>query len=99
MAVRLETTIKRFIGDSEDQKPVVGSLVEGVIIAAQDVPIGSSFLETDTGRIYRYSSDGWVVFVPENEEAYLLSALLVEVAGINQLLTLAIGQEIAESVV
>ena len=85
MAVRLEATIKRFIGKSTDDKPTDG------------VPVGSSFLEEDKGRIYRYGSDGWTFYNPVDEQAELLNALLVEVASINNLLTLAIGVEIEES--
>ena len=59
MAVRLEGTIKRFIGASTDTKPVVGRLFDGSILADRDLPPGSSFLESDTGRVYRWNGFEW----------------------------------------
>lgn len=47
MAVRLEGTIKRFIGTSTDEKPTT------------DVPPGSSFLESNTGVVSRYDGTVW----------------------------------------
>ena len=42
----LETTTKRFIGLSSDTKP-------------SDAPAGSSYLETDTGLIWRWDGHNW----------------------------------------
>lgn len=56
MAVRLEGTIKRFIGSATDEKPTI------------DVPAGSSFLETDTGIIARYDGRTWSTVVTAHEE-------------------------------
>ena len=47
MAVRLEGSIRRYIGTSADQKPTA------------EVRAGSSFMETDTGRIARYNGESW----------------------------------------
>ena len=77
MAVKLETTIKRYIGLSTDEKPTDAQ------------PFGSSFLESDTGRIWRYGTEGWALPIQEDEQVELLSALLVEVLRIGKLITLA----------
>ncbi len=47
MTVRLITTTKHFIGLSTDVKPTVG------------VPMGSTYLETDTSDTYIYNTAGW----------------------------------------
>ena len=47
MAVRLIATTKNFIGLSTDAKPTVG------------VPMGSTFLESDTSDTYIYNAAGW----------------------------------------
>lgn len=55
MAVQLEATIKRFRGLSTDIKP--GSVSEdgGPV---QRPPVGSEFIERDTGRRFRWSLSG-----------------------------------------
>lgn len=80
MSTQLETTIKRFIGLSTDIKP-------------DGVPAGSSFLETDTGRIYRYSRDRW-----ESLETYealldLQQRALAELRAMRQQFELITGQQ------
>lgn len=47
MTVRLITTTQNFIGLSTDTKPTTG------------VPMGSTYLETDTGDTYIYDASGW----------------------------------------
>ena len=59
MAIKLEGTIRRFIGASTDAKPKPGSFFDGRTLEAADVTAGSSFLETDTGRIYRWDGESW----------------------------------------
>ena len=60
MAFQLESTIKRYIGTSADAKPVVGGNdFDDSTISSNDLPPGSSFLETDTGRIYRWDGSYW----------------------------------------
>lgn len=65
MAVKLESTIKRFIGKSTDQKPVVGRYFGDVLIQAKDLPPGSTFLEEDffladgSQRIARWNGEAW----------------------------------------
>ena len=63
MAVILEGPIRRYIGLSTDIKPVVGELSpdNSTVIAASDLPAGSSFLESDTGRVARWNGAAWLV--------------------------------------
>ena len=62
MTVKLEGTIKRFIGLSSDRKPGVDPVpVEG----ESAPPAGSTFFESDTGTIYRYDQGGWQI--PESQ--------------------------------
>ena len=55
MAVRLESTIKRYIGLSTDRKPYTFPLETG----EEKPPEGSSFLEADTGDVFRWNQDTW----------------------------------------
>lgn len=59
MAVKLEHSVRRYLGLSTDTKPTVGTYLDGVEIEARHLSPGSSFLETDTGRIYRWNGEEW----------------------------------------
>lgn len=64
MAVRLESTIKRFVGSSADQKP------------QDDIPAGSSFLEGNTGAIFRWDGRAWMPsFAEERTDVYFQSMI------------------------
>ena len=69
MAVKLESSIKRFIGLSTDDKPRPGVMVDGVIMDA--MPAGSSFLESDTGRIYRWDGASWTHPLNEGDDVFV----------------------------
>ena len=56
MAVRLEGPVKRYIGSSTDDKPM------------DDIPSGSSFLETNTQDIFRFDGRMWVKTTNNEEE-------------------------------
>lgn len=84
MPVKLEASIRRWIGLSTDTKPFVGTQADGLVVAATDLPPGSSFLETDTGRIYRYDGDNWTVVIPEDVAAQRHSEVLVMLAAIRE---------------
>lgn len=90
MAILLEGTTRRWIGLSTDIKPAPGQTGFdpgtglSAPIAESDVPAGSSFLETDTGRIYRWNGEQWTVHVPENENAEYLQAILFKLASIEE---------------
>lgn len=85
MAVRLEGTIRRYIGLSTDTKPFIGQPMTrddgtSFTLASQDLPAGSSFLETDTGRIYRFDgSTNWTYHVPTDDQLQVLQAILFQV--------------------
>ena len=55
MAVRLENTIRRYIGLSTDRKPYTFPLASD----EEKPPEGSSFLESDTGAVFRWNWDSW----------------------------------------
>lgn len=87
MAVRLEGSIRRYIGLSTDRKPAVGINYDGLdslTVTDLDLPAGSSFLETDTGRIYRWSGTDWTHSEPANEQAEYMQAILFELASIRE---------------
>lgn len=61
MAVRLEGSIKRWIGLSTDTKPEPGQFSpDGEELTSAELPAGSSFLESDTGLIYRWNGHDWL---------------------------------------
>ena len=93
MTVRLEGSIKRYIGLSTDIKPGLGYQTNGSTVLAADLPAGSSFLETDTGRIYRWDgASAWTLPVPgSDEQLYVLQAMLIEIVELRQMVALAIG--------
>ncbi len=76
--MRLEATIKRFIGDSSERKPMPGEKLEdGTVLL--DLPAGSSFLEEDTERIARWNGQRWSKPVHESkDELDVLHQILAE---------------------
>ena len=78
MATQLDGTIKRWIGISSDVKPVVGLNPDGTTLAASDLPPGSSFFESDTGTIFRWTGTGWVAPQPDTRIIELLTRILDE---------------------
>ena len=82
--MRLETSIKRYIGSSTEQKPFPGLTVEGVEVKAGDLPPGSSFLEEDTGRIYRWTGGSWAAPPLSDPATDLISTVLVEVRALRK---------------
>lgn len=86
MAVKLEGPIRRYLGTSADTKPTIGAQADGLVITAADLPAGSSFLESDTGLIYRWDGSDWKVAPPDWRIELLLMSIderlarLVEIA-------------------
>lgn len=81
MAVTLEGSIKRWIGRSDDIKPTEA---DGVI------PPGSSYMESDTGRILRWNGDVWTPVESTNDDTVsMLSAILSTLEQIKDLLELS----------
>lgn len=77
MTVKLEGAIRRYIGLSTDDKPADG--------LDDPLPAGSTFLETDTRRIYRFNGAIWTDADSIEQETVLLSALYGEVLYLRQL--------------
>lgn len=78
MAVKLEGSIRRYIGLSTDTKPFVGTQFDtaGTVVTAADLPAGSSFFETDTWRIARFDGVDWKYEPDRSEVAGLLAEIL-----------------------
>ena len=60
MTVKLESTIKRYIGLSTDDKPTPGEYSDAAarVLTAEDVPPGSTFKD-DRGRISTWNGSDW----------------------------------------
>ena len=81
MAVKLEQLTRRYIGLSTDLKPAR---------APEDtVPAGSSFLEADTGRIYRWTGAEWLYTPHDDDATAILQAILIELTRLRTLVELA----------
>ncbi len=95
MTVRLETKINRYVGLSSDPKPTPGeySLDISRALTAEDVPVGSTFLEADTEEIWHWT--GWEWRLEDTREVRelkasnsLLSELIVEFRTLRHALVL-----------
>lgn len=89
MTVRLEGSIKRFVGLSSDAKPrpyrLGGDMAEGELL-----PAGSVFYEEDTGKTARWDGSDWR-YLPDLAEMMsgvraATDAALVKLDGIAALL-------------
>lgn len=90
--VRLEGTIRRFIGRSTDRKPRPGVQQPDLgTISHDELLPGSSFLESDTARVYRWSGSEWIADETEDAHAALLGAILTELQTITERLTLMLA--------
>lgn len=69
MTVRLEGTTKRWIGLSTDHKPQSAG---GFGKAHDEIPPGSSFLEADTGVVYRWTGKSWEAPLTEGAQVSML---------------------------
>ncbi len=81
MAVKLEGSLNRHIGLPSDTKPTPDE-------TGETLPAGSSFLETDTGRIWRWSGSAWTHYAARDEQAALLSVIYLELQNLRAALTL-----------
>ena len=72
MAVKLETSIKRFRGLSTDQKP--GVFQDAIGETTQTPPEGSTFTEIDTGRRYIFFNGAWQL-QPQTLETLLVESI------------------------
>lgn len=90
MPVRLESTIRRYVGLSTDRKPFVGvNLPDGAGVSATltalDLPPGSSFLETDTGAIWRWNGMTWMASPIDRVAEDWLALIYLELVKLREL--------------
>ena len=81
MAVYLERSTPRYIGSSSDTKPVT---LEG----DKAMPPGSSFLENDTGKIFRWDGFSWKHYEAVDEHLQALQLILIELTQLRELVEL-----------
>ena len=96
MAVLLEGSIKRFIGLSTDPKPRPytgrdADQVPGDMTSGETLPAGSTFLEADTGFIYRWDSESWQAAIPDDANGPLLAAILTEIRALREMVEMALN--------
>lgn len=72
----LVTAIKRFLGKASDPKPTVGKQFQDVntgnppaTTTSIDLPVGSTYMEEETGDIWRWNGNAWVL-PPKDTAAY-----------------------------
>lgn len=87
MAVKLEASIRRYVGISTDTKPT--GYVEGQTVR-DPIPAGSSFLETDTGDIWRWNGTEWTAH-ESIEAAEWLAAIYGELRQLRELTELKLS--------
>jgi hypothetical protein len=76
VTIRLETSIKRYIGLSTDQKPRPGVQgPDGTTFINADMPPGTTLLEADTGRLWRWTGTDWILGAPDDATARLVAAV------------------------
>lgn len=81
MAVKLEGTIRRYIGQSTDDKPMPD--------VGENFAAGSSFMETDTGTIYRYDGAAWRAATIDDELAQIMAVIVVQLDEMLTILRMA----------
>ena len=98
--VRLESNTRRWTGLSTDTKPFPGMreriTEDGTYrtLEVSELPAGSSFLESDTGRIYRWTGAGWSLFVPEDEQLHVLQVIARQLGRIETILKIVHEREL-----
>ena len=87
MPVSMFAVHKKFVGLSTDIKPYIGQQADGVTTTvATDIPVGSTFLEMDTGSMARWDGVAWKYPLPANYDHQELlddiSALKLELSAL-----------------
>ena len=67
MTVKLYSAPRKYIGLKADTKPVTTD--------SETIPTGSTFEESDTGRLFRWNGYAWNLDVTESDDARILDAL------------------------
>lgn len=80
---------KRYIGTSGDTKPVSS--------ATEIITPGSTFLEVDTGVMWRHDGNGWSMATAEVAQVEMLAAIHLELRRISMQLTLAYGVDVPDA--
>jgi hypothetical protein len=94
VAVRLEGTIKRFVGRSSDTMPRPGVQgADGTTPTDADIPVGSRFVVSDTGEEYRWNGSDWYPVEPESPVVGLLTELIAETRAVRSGLELYFALE------
>ena len=83
MTIKLEGTIKRYVGNAYDVKPSPG-VHPYATMTANELPPGSSFLEEDTGRIYRWNGAEWTCGTLGDVHAGLLEQIILELRALRE---------------
>jgi len=82
MAIKLEQQIKRYIGLSTDAKQDIPTV---------DLLPGASFLENDTGKIFRWDGEAWRCYEPPDDQNFTLQLILAELSQLRELVQLTVG--------
>ena len=91
MAVRLESKVKHFLADTAtDELPRVGAMFEGVVLTLADLPVGSTVLFRDTGKLTRWNGLDWAEAVEVSDEA-CQPAILAELREIKTMIALKLA--------
>lgn len=91
MAVTLEGTIRRYIGLSSDRKPGTDPVPVG---GESTPPMGSTFLESDTGVIYRYDNGSWRTPASTDQQLVMLTYIFEELRQLSEILQRHTGIQI-----
>lgn len=92
MTVKQETNMKRYVGLSSDGKPLPGAAEAGPVA-------GSTFLESDTGKLWRFDGTAWFHADIDGGVATveLLNAIYLELRRLRVVTELSTGIESEDS--
>ena len=92
MAVRRETSVKRWMGLSGDAKPSPGA-VDPYDAGGNNytIPAGSLYEESDTGVEWRWNGEAWRRYEPRDKQAEILEQVLGELHSMNEKLEIGLG--------
>ena len=89
--VRIEVKTKRFIADAQgDELPRVGVMFDGAILTEPDLPVGSTVLYRDTGKIKRWNGHDWAAAETTDNDESLLAAILAEIRELKTMIAMTL---------